>query len=178
MVNAADSDRWTAVRLATTSLNGCVGLLFWFRAPVQRHGSVGLIAAALPSVLVSGWAMTAAPDPHLWPIPAQAAFVIGTAFAVLGLVSLGRSFSILPALRDIVRRGPFGWIRHPIYLGELIMLAACGLAAGSATGWGPVAVALPTLVVRILAEERLLGTTESYRLYRAQVRHRLLPGVW
>jgi protein-S-isoprenylcysteine O-methyltransferase Ste14 len=40
------------------------------------------------------------------------------------------------------------------------------------------AVAWFAQIFRLLAEERLLGEDESYRTYQAQVRYRLVPGVF
>jgi protein-S-isoprenylcysteine O-methyltransferase Ste14 len=52
----------------------------------------------------------------------------GTAFAVWGLWSLRRCFSITVEARDVVATGPYRWVRHPVYLGEIV-------AAGAVTVW-------------------------------------------
>jgi protein-S-isoprenylcysteine O-methyltransferase Ste14 len=40
-------------------------------------------------------------------------------FACYTLRTLGRSFSIMPQARTLVRSGPYRLIRHPLYVGEL-----------------------------------------------------------
>ena len=38
----------------------------------------------------------------------------------VALLCLGRHFGLLPANRDLVTRGPFGLIRHPVYAAWLV----------------------------------------------------------
>ena len=120
----------------------------------------------------------AAPEAHAWPDLAQWTFVCGSVITLASMAWLGRSFSILPAVRCIVARGPYRWVRHPIYMGELILLAACVLAAPDGFRLGALAAAIMLLVVRIRAEEEVLMASPPYRDYAAGVSWRLLPGVW
>ena len=46
--------------------------------------------------------------------------VVGLGFSVWSLACLGKSFSIIAQARKVVRRGPYGVVRHPLYTGELI----------------------------------------------------------
>ncbi len=74
--------------------------------------------------------------------------------------------------------GPYGWLRHPIYLGwVLIVCAAPAMTAGRALFAG---ISTLYLVVAIPLEERSLVQAhgEDYRRYQRQVRWRLLPGIW
>jgi protein-S-isoprenylcysteine O-methyltransferase Ste14 len=47
-----------------------------------------------------------------------------TAFAVWGLWNLRRCFSITVEARGVVGTGPYRFVRHPVYLGEIIAAAA------------------------------------------------------
>ncbi|MGC1189401.1 MAG: isoprenylcysteine carboxylmethyltransferase family protein, partial [Candidatus Binatus sp.] len=47
--------------------------------------------------------------------------LLGIVITQVARVYMGRSFGILPANRGIVSKGPFRWIRHPIYFGWLIL---------------------------------------------------------
>ncbi len=75
--------------------------------------------------------------------------------------------------------GVYKRVRHPMYIGALIMMLGVPLALGSY--WGLLFVPLSVLVfaLRILDEERML-TQElgGYREYTQQVRYRLVPHVW
>lgn len=93
-------------------------------------------------------------------------------------LSLGRCFGIVPAKREVVTRGAYRLVRHPIYASYLI--AHVGFCLLNPTPWniGVYLLALGFQVVRILREEALLNTSDAYRDYTRLVRHRLLPGVF
>lgn len=167
------------VGLTLVAVNVVVGLLFVLRRAPRRQGTPGQIALCLPSVLMGPAAMGVAPPAESWPLSAQVAFALGAVGLVVSLGTLGSSFSILPALRRIVARGPYRLVRHPIYAAELLMvIAAAGLAAQSLWGALVIAAMLATLALRIWVEERLLSEDPAYRAYRSRVRWRLLPPVW
>jgi protein-S-isoprenylcysteine O-methyltransferase Ste14 len=49
---------------------------------------------------------------------------VATALTVWGMWSLRRSFSITVEARELVTSGPYRWLRHPVYAGELLTSAA------------------------------------------------------
>ena len=167
---------WSVV-ITISFLHLCVGTLFLMRARAQRHGSWQTCAIAIPAVVVGGWVFQYSPN-H-WNSIAQALFVMGGVLTIFSFAFLGKCFAILPAIRGTATRGPYAWIRHPAYFGELSMVAGC-LAALPLHWFQFVAMALAIVfcVVRIRAEESLLSTSENYRAYTNSVRWRLLPGVW
>ena len=74
--------------------------------------------------------------------------------------------------------GPYGWLRHPIYLGwVLIVFGAPRMTAGRLLF---AAVSTLYLIAAIPLEEQSLVQAHgaAYRHYRQQVRWRLIPGVW
>jgi protein-S-isoprenylcysteine O-methyltransferase Ste14 len=104
---------------------------------------------------------------------------IGWVVSVWSLAVLGRSFGVLADARELVARGPYRVVRHPLYLGELINLA--GLVVGSKR-WVLPCVAWAVLVgvqlLRSAYEERVLEAAfPEYEQYRQRVRARILPGV-
>jgi protein-S-isoprenylcysteine O-methyltransferase Ste14 len=168
----------SSARLVICALNLSVAWLFLTRSPTRKGGSAAQIAVSLPALLVAGWAARATVPLFQWPTSAQIVFAAGGALAIVSLISLGRSFAILPALRRVVVRGPYAWVRHPAFLGELTMILACCIADAGALRFLPIVVAVPLVAVRILAEEKVLTTSDAYPDYARKVRWRLIPGVW
>jgi protein-S-isoprenylcysteine O-methyltransferase Ste14 len=79
----------------------------------------------------------------------------------------------------VISSGPYGMVRHPMYVGVLVMVAGIPLALGSLWGLLAVAVTVPVLVWRILDEEALLAAElPGYANYMQTVRNRLVPFVW
>jgi protein-S-isoprenylcysteine O-methyltransferase Ste14 len=80
----------------------------------------------------------------------------------------------------LVERGPYRFVRHPAYLGQLLMALGVAIGYSSAIGLGAIPILLiPGLAYRIRVEERLLTARlgETYAAYVRRTR-RLIPGVW
>jgi protein-S-isoprenylcysteine O-methyltransferase Ste14 len=72
----------------------------------------------------------------------------------------------------------YGVVRHPMYVGALIMLVGFPLALGSYWALLLVLAGLPMLAVRIADEEKMLNQDlAGYREYTQRVRYRLVPHV-
>jgi protein-S-isoprenylcysteine O-methyltransferase Ste14 len=97
---------------------------------------------------------------------------------IAAFVSLNRAFGVFPALRGIVIRGPYQFVRHPAYAGELTMAAACFVAGPTLLAASAWLLLLPGVAWRIVCEERILTRDEAYTDYRQQVPWRLVPLVW
>ena len=170
--------RLTVVRLGITLINLVVGFLFLVRVPLVREPDFKEALLSIPAVVVGGLAFRLSPPPNTWPMFAQVLFAAGTVLTLVSFVYLGRSFAVLPAVRSIVSRGPYRFVRHPAYAGQFLLILACFL---SGPGWlaiWPLAGAVPFVVVRILMEESLLTRDATYRAYAQAVRWRLVPGLW
>jgi len=74
--------------------------------------------------------------------------------------------------------GPFGIVRHPIYLGWVLMVFAFPVMTTSRLMFAVVSTAY--LVIAIPLEERSLldAYGDNYRAYQQQQRWRLIPGLW
>jgi len=164
------------VRGVIALLHVVVGTLILCRTRVAQHGSWASCLAGVPALLTAGWALQAA-SPS-WPLPAQMVFAAGGVLTAVSFLWLGRCFAILPAVRGTITGGPFRIVRHPAYLGEMVMIAACWMTVSGASQIGPLAAAIPFVVLRILAEERVLLTSAAYAEYVQQVRWRLIPLLW
>ncbi len=75
--------------------------------------------------------------------------------------------------------GPYRFVRHPGYLGNLVPLAGIVLALGSLWTIIPAAFAAVVIIARTGLEDRTLrAELPGYAEYAARVRWRLLPGLW
>ena len=146
-------------------------------------GGVGIALVLLQFVLIAALVLAAAlalPDRGA---PAGA-WLLGAGGIALGLwaVSCNRigNFNIRPAPRPggrLVDRGPYRWIRHPMYTAVIACGVACAIVIGALRGWLGVAALVLVLVVKAAVEERgMLRAHPGYRAYRARTK-RFLPGV-
>jgi protein-S-isoprenylcysteine O-methyltransferase Ste14 len=101
----------------------------------------------------------------------------GVLMTQISRVYMGRSFGVLPANRGIVSKGPFRWVRHPIYFGWLILSIGYAMSFANLRNILLIVVTLPFMVWRIDQEEAHLRADPEYRGYMDRVRYRLLPGV-
>jgi protein-S-isoprenylcysteine O-methyltransferase Ste14 len=104
--------------------------------------------------------------------------IAGLGVQLSAKLTLRRSFGAVAANRGVKVGGPYRFVRHPMYAGYLLLHVGFLLSNPS---WWNAAVYLicqTCQVGRILAEERLLGADSKYRVFAAQVRYRLVPGVF
>jgi protein-S-isoprenylcysteine O-methyltransferase Ste14 len=81
--------------------------------------------------------------------------------------------------QKVIQSGPYRLVRHPMYLGAMIMYTASPVALGSYWAIIPAIFIIPVLVARIMNEERVLEKDlEGYSDYQLKTRYRLIPGVW
>jgi protein-S-isoprenylcysteine O-methyltransferase Ste14 len=103
---------------------------------------------------------------------------LAACLSLASLVSLGGRFGVRPALRGLAMSGPYRVVRHPMYLSYVLADIGYNLQE-----WNFATVLLTTvgwmsLLYRIHAEERILSRHSDWTNYLAQVRCRLLPGLW
>lgn len=103
--------------------------------------------------------------------------LFGVALSQVARVYMGRSFGVLPANRGIVSKGPFRWIRHPIYLGWMILSIGYAMSYPNARNIMLIVTTFGFMVWRIVQEEAHLSADPEYRRYMRRVRYRLWPGV-
>jgi protein-S-isoprenylcysteine O-methyltransferase Ste14 len=105
----------------------------------------------------------------------------GLGLAMLVIVQNGYAAATVTveAGQPVVSTGVYKFVRHPMYVGDVIMMVGIPLSLGSYWGLVFVVPGVSALVFRILDEEAML-TQElaGYREYAQRVRYRLLPHVW
>jgi protein-S-isoprenylcysteine O-methyltransferase Ste14 len=79
----------------------------------------------------------------------------------------------------VVSTGVYGFVRHPMYLGGILMFLGAPLLLGSLYGILAGLALTVLLMARIAGEEKMLGRElEGYRTYQQKVRYRLFPLLW
>jgi protein-S-isoprenylcysteine O-methyltransferase Ste14 len=172
--------------------------LFWFisamraKATVRREplrsrylyvvlGIIGGLLIGWPTVPgdgpsgAVGWL-----DGRLWP-PTPISYWIGLAllcaglaFAVWARVELGRNWSGSVTVKEgheLIRSGPYGYVRHPIYTGLIAALLGTAATSGSVRGFLGVALIVASFLRKMSTEERFMRDTfpEEYARYSARV---------
>jgi len=81
--------------------------------------------------------------------------------------------------QKVISTGLYALVRHPMYVGVLIMYIPTSLALGSYWGLIPFALLPFSLAIRILNEEKVLSENlEGYKAYCQKTRYRLIPYIW
>lgn len=105
--------------------------------------------------------------------------IFGTMITVAGLLSLGRSFAVMPSHRGrIAREGVYRLVRHPLYAGYFWIHIAFVVAYPAWWNFGVWLIAEGSQLLRLQREERVLAADPEYVAYRTHVRWRLLPGIY
>ncbi len=79
----------------------------------------------------------------------------------------------------VVSTGPYCHVRHPMYLGIIILFLCAPLALGAWWALIPGALVGVLFVVRTSREDHMLHEElAGYADYAGRVRYRLMPGVW
>jgi len=104
--------------------------------------------------------------------------MIGLVICVASFCALGRSFGFAAADRGLVQRGPYSFIRHPIYASYFFLQIGYLLQSLSVRNALVVAFICSCNIARAVVEERLLVSSSRYSEYRARVPWRLVPYLW
>ncbi len=81
--------------------------------------------------------------------------------------------------QQVITTGPYAIVRHPMYLGMLIMSLFTPLALGSYWAIIPFLLTVPWTVIRIkIEEETLLRDLPGYKDYCLKTPYRLIPSIW
>jgi len=112
-----------------------------------------------------------------------AAFIVGTGLVHNALRTNAFAVTVVRLQEErghvVVREGPYGIVRHPMYAGLIPLMLGVAAWLGSAAAMIAVAVPITILCVRIVLEERMLrARLAGYEEYTREVRWRLVPGIW
>jgi protein-S-isoprenylcysteine O-methyltransferase Ste14 len=97
-------------------------------------------------------------------------------FRVLRFNTFASSTVQVEAGQRVISSGPYRMVRHPMYSGFVMIYCLTPLALGSYAAVPIFFLLIPTLLYRLVEEEKFLDQElPGYPDYRAQVRYRLIP---
>jgi protein-S-isoprenylcysteine O-methyltransferase Ste14 len=155
-------------------------------SPAQRlRYSILLIAGYL--LLIRGhrlpYSLSARVLPHIEVIAwASAALcVAGLAFCIWARVILGRNWSGAVTLKEeheLIERGPYRLVRHPIYTGLIAMFLATAIVLGHVGGIIGLVLVFISFWIKLSDEERVMlkQFPDQYAAYQHRVK-RIIPFV-
>ena len=138
-----------------TPLVAALNLRFGWLPQIPLTLQVGTLV-----VYVLGWAV------HLWAMASNKFF--------------SRSVRIQKDRgQTVATGGPYRYVRHPGYVGGILLQVAAPITLGSLWALIPGGLGALLLLIRTALEDRTLQEElDGYKDYTQQVRYRLLPGVW
>lgn len=150
----------------------------------RRESRASRAAHVLPLVIgagLLGWHVWGPwLEQRLWPRSLLAYWVgvallaAGLAFAVWARVHLGRNWSGSITVKEgheLIRSGPYAWVRHPIYTGLITAVLGTAIASGTLRAALGFLIILIALLRKLRTEERFMQETfpGEYPGYRAAV---------
>jgi protein-S-isoprenylcysteine O-methyltransferase Ste14 len=146
---------------------------------IQAVASVTFLATLVVPALDHRFGWSRVP----WP-----AVVVGDVFTALGFLIVFRVFrqntfasSIIEVAAEqrVIDSGPYAIVRHPMYVGGLVMVLGIPLALGSLVGLATFPPFAAVVIGRLLNEEKFLaGNLAGYAAYRKKTPYRLVPRIW
>ena len=158
------------------------GMKWWDRVFFALYIPCFLAVLAVASLDAGRYHWTAS-----MPVPAYVAAYIILAVAywlVTWAMWINRFFSSVVRIQTdrghhVVQDGPYRFIRHPGYVGAILLGLASAVALGSLWSLIPAGLMAMLVTVRTALEDATLQRElPGYTEYASKVRYRLLPGVW
>jgi protein-S-isoprenylcysteine O-methyltransferase Ste14 len=180
------SDGWTDQALLLNTLLqipfvALMILLVVIRGPqIRGTGRLSGMVVALSGTLLPSLLIYDSRSGSIAALAPLAALLLaaGMLWAIWSLTVLGRCFSMVPEVRGLVTSGPYRWVRHPIYLGEVTAVFGLLLPIISVSHVAIFAIFCGLQLWRTNYEEAgLAASFPEYGEYRNRTA-RLLPGLW
>ncbi|MFZ0913911.1 MAG: isoprenylcysteine carboxylmethyltransferase family protein [Candidatus Korobacteraceae bacterium] len=157
--------------------------------PVRDRGSLLMLWLVISAAVTAcEWISQALPESmfggtHWLKVVAAIMIVVGLGVRWTAIIALGKSFSSNVAIREsqkLYREGLYRFVRHPSYLGLLLVFVAIGLHSRNWIAFAVVLVPTTAAVLyRIHVEELALREAfgDEYAEY-SRTTARLIPGVY
>ena len=173
------------------ALHGSYGLV-WFikdmafpdpawQQRVSFLGGINIFAAVLGWYWVFGWLLISSATPPDYPLPGTAWFALCTSLCILGCAIMiaadAQKFFTLRLRHGLITDGMFRYIRHPNYLGEMMIYASFALMVWHWLPWVVLAwVWGGVFAVNMIMKEASMSRYPEWPGYRQRTWW-LLPGV-
>lgn len=153
--------------------------VFIYKRKPSRRPSRSPLAflACAGAILPAGFLVSPGADAALGLVIAgEAIVVLAVCFTLASVLCLGTCFGVLPEVRGLVMRGPYRFVRHPVYLGEIAAFTGFVIASQQLVNLLPLAVFCAAQAVRLRMEEAALleAFPSEYRAFAAST-PRLIP---
>jgi protein-S-isoprenylcysteine O-methyltransferase Ste14 len=107
---------------------------------------------------------------------------VGLAFAILARIYIGRNWSPLIQVKqghELIQRGPYAVVRHPIYSGLMLATLGTAIAYGELSGFMGFVMIVVAWGYKSRLEEEAMAEQfgGQYEKYRSHVKA-LIPFVW
>jgi protein-S-isoprenylcysteine O-methyltransferase Ste14 len=150
---------------------------------VQKLINVGIIATTVAVAVVSAldhrFGSSAVPTAVV--VVGNVLVLVGLAVAEVVVIQNNYAAATITVEKDqpVVSTGLYSVVRHPMYVGALILVVGMPLALGSYWGLLTMIPGVLIFVARITDEEKALRQElAGYEDYIDKVHYRLVPGVW
>jgi protein-S-isoprenylcysteine O-methyltransferase Ste14 len=171
---------WLKRRQGTTAAKAAMGDTP-LRVRAAKLVKTVVLGAILVQTLTPWYWLPIAVDPGALVATGLVIYTVGLGLAIAARAQLGGNWSDIEAAQvlthqTVVRHGIYRFIRHPIYVGDLLLLTGLELALNSWLVLG-VLVLTPIVLARAIREEELLKQSlTGYRDY-CRTSKRFIPFV-
>jgi len=129
-----------------------------------------------------GWSRRLVGEVPVWLTVISLALVAGGFLFVFWVLKVnsfaGRTITVDEG-QKVITTGPYASVRHPMYLGSLVLCLASPLALGSWVALPVFSLLIPLFALRLLNEEEVLrAELPGYTNYCMKTRFHLIPFVW
>ncbi|HUA19027.1 MAG TPA: isoprenylcysteine carboxylmethyltransferase family protein [Bryobacteraceae bacterium] len=166
-----------AVRTKRTARTQSVGSRL-LQGGLAAAGAVLLFA---PRIGIRWLGLELLPDTAALAYTGAALTFAGIAFAVWARFAIGRNWSGTVTIKqdhELIRRGPYALVRHPIYSGLLLAVVGTALAVNELRGLAALVLVTLAFCLKLRTEESFMLQQfgDQYRGYRREVKA-LIPFV-
>lgn len=129
-----------------------------------------------------GWSRTLIGPVPAWLVVLSLGVILGCQFWFIAVTNANRfaaSVIRVEAGQTVTDTGPYRVVRHPMYLGGVVIWLFSPLALGSFVTLPAFGLLIPIVVLRLLNEENVLRRElPGYAEYCQRTQYRLAPFVW